>query len=121
MIKKISIFILIISLILIVPASTYATIFDSVMDVDAMNDQDKTVQSDRLTEITNTVLGAIYYFGVFVSVGGLMILGIKYMAGSTQEKAEYKETMGPYILGAVLLFGGINILKLIYTIVTKIF
>ena len=34
-----------------------------------------------------------------------MILGIKYMTGSAEEKAEYKKTMVPYLVGAVILFG----------------
>lgn len=38
-----------------------------------------------------------------------MILGIKYMLGSTEQKATYKKSMLPYLVGAVLLFGGVSI------------
>ena len=35
----------------------------------------------------------------------IAVLGVKYMMGSTEEKAEYKKTMMPYLVGAVLVFG----------------
>lgn len=60
-------------------------------------------------EIGNLVLGAIQNIGTFTAVGILMILGIKYMLGSTEEKASYKKSMLPYFIGAILLFGAVNI------------
>ena len=54
--------------------------------------------------------------GSIVSVIALIMLGIKYMVGSVEEKAQYKETLGPYFLGAVLVFGITNVLTIIYNI-----
>lgn len=120
MIKKISIFIIIIALLIIlIPINTYAGLSVPVIDPDtyASELEGKTTSSKELTKITDTILGVIYYIGVFLSVGMLMAIGIKYMTGSIEEKAQYKETMWPYIIGAVLLFGGINIVKIIYDVV----
>lgn len=120
MIKKISIFIIILTLIIsIIPIKTYATIFDPVIDpktygADLKNNED----SEELTTITNTILGIIQVAGTFISVISTMIIGVKYMLGSIQEKAQYKETMVPYVIGIVLLFVGVNILKPIYKLVT---
>lgn len=122
MIKKISIFIIIIALLIIlIPKNTYAGLSVPVINTDiyASELEGKTTSSEELTRITDTILGVIYYIGVFLSVGILMAVGIKYMTGSIEEKAQYKETMVPYIVGAVLLFGGINILKIIYDLVLK--
>lgn len=60
-------------------------------------------------EVGNVALGLIQTIGTFVAVAVLMILGIKYMLGSTEERASYKKSMLPYIIGAVLLFGAVNI------------
>ena len=57
----------------------------------------------------NTVLGLIQTVGTFVAVAVLMILGIKYMLGSIEERASYKKSMLPYLIGAILLFGAVNI------------
>lgn len=57
----------------------------------------------------NTVLGLIQTVGTFAAVAVLMILGIKYMLGSIEERASYKKSMLPYLIGAILLFGAVNI------------
>ena len=59
--------------------------------------------STSLNDMGNTLLGIIQTVGVIVAVIILAILGIKYMMGSAEEKAEYKKTFIPYIVGAVLL------------------
>lgn len=56
------------------------------------------------TSAGNRIVGFVKVIGIFVSVGALMAIGIKYMMGSAEEKAEYKKVMIPYIIGAVLLF-----------------
>ena len=50
----------------------------------------------------------------------LLILGIKYMMGSASEKAEYKKTMIPYIVGAVLIFAGTSLVRVIYSLSTSV-
>ena len=52
--------------------------------------------------------------GSIVSVLVLVILGIKYMMGSAEEKAEYKKTLVPYIIGAGLVFAASTIAGAIY-------
>lgn len=62
--------------------------------------------------VGNTVLGVVQVVGVISSVAALMLLGIKYMVGSLEEKAEYKKTFPIYILGALLVFGLSAFLKI---------
>ena len=52
--------------------------------------------------------------GESVAVVMMLIIGIKYVLGSVEEKAEYKQTMWPYILGAVLIFAGAALTDIIY-------
>ncbi len=122
MVKKISIFLIAITLLLtIIPIKSHAlSMKDEIIDEDKY-DPGTITSSDigSITKIVNPILGVIYYLGTFISVGAIMLIGIKYMMGSLEEKAQYKETLGPYFIGAVLLFGGINILRIIYTIVEK--
>lgn len=60
------------------------------------------------------IVGIIQVVGTIVSVGMLIILGIKYVLGSVDEKAEYRKSMMPYLVGAVLIFGFSNITQVIY-------
>lgn len=70
----------------------------------------------KLATIGNKIIGGIQYLGSIISVIVLIIIGIKYIIGSTEEKAEYKETMVPYVIGAVFVFAVSNILAAIAAI-----
>lgn len=62
----------------------------------------------------NKIIGIFQAVGSIVSVLALVLIGIKYMTGSIEEKAEYKETMIYYIVGAILVFAISNISAMIY-------
>lgn len=72
--------------------------------------------ASKLQSAGNTIVGVIQIIGTILSVAVLGVIGIKYMIGSVEERAEYKRTMMPYIIGAVLVFGITNILEIIVTI-----
>lgn len=60
------------------------------------------------------IIGMVQAIGSIVSVLVLVILGIKYMMGSAEEKAEYKKTFIPYLVGAILVFAASNLASMIY-------
>ena len=65
----------------------------------------------------NNIITIIVNLGLIVSVITLIILGIKYMIGSVEEKAEYKKSMIPYLIGAILLLLASSIVALISNLV----
>ena len=75
---------------------------------------------DKLLDIGNKIIGPIQIIGSLVSIIAIILIGIKYMLGSVEEKAEYKQTLGPYIIGAAFVFGITNILSVIYNIAKNI-
>lgn len=66
------------------------------------------------------MLGYIQIIGMVLSVIILIIIGFKYMLGSVEEKAEYKKTLIPYIIGAILLFSGSLLPEIIYQVVQNL-
>lgn len=76
--------------------------------------------SDKIKDMANVIIGAIQIIGTVLSVAVLGILGIKYMIGSVEEKAEYKKTLMPYVIGAIMIFGITNLLAIVVTIANKI-
>ena len=72
--------------------------------------------SEELKQKTGNVLGIVQVIGSVVSVIILMAIGIKYMLGSVEEKAEYKKTLMPYLIGAALVFSGTAIPQILYQI-----
>ena len=64
--------------------------------------------------IGNIIIGGFQAIGSIVSVLSLVIIGIKYMMGSVEEKAEYKTKMIYYVIGAILVFAISNISAMLY-------
>ena len=67
--------------------------------------------TDGIQNVGTNIVSIITTVGIIVAVIVLLILGVKYMIGSASEKAEYKKTMIPYLVGAVLIFGASAIAK----------
>lgn len=79
-----------------------------------------TAAGEQVKGIGEQIIGIIQVVGSLVAVGVIVVLGIKYMMGSASEKAEYKKVMLPYIIGAVLIFAGVNIASAIYNMANKL-
>lgn len=95
-------------------------IFSASMTVSAVDDPEGvvgglfeggSVETTGIEGVGANVVSIITTIGIIVAVIVLLILGIKYMMGSASEKAEYKKTMIPYLVGAVLIFGASAIAK----------
>lgn len=72
--------------------------------------------STKFSNMVGVVLGVAQVIGSLISVIWLIILGVKYMMGSVEERADYKKTLIPYILGALMIFGISNLLNMVYNI-----
>ena len=69
--------------------------------------------TQKITSVASTIVAIIRVIGIIVMVIVLIVIGIKYMVGSASERAEYKKTMLPYIIGAVIFFSLSQLLALI--------
>lgn len=69
-------------------------------------------------KFARTILGALVAAGVVISIVITMYLGIKYMLGSVEERAEYKKTMIPILVGMIMLFCTSTFVAILYNIVT---
>lgn len=83
-----------------------------------LNDPNAYIQSSEdnrgILPIANIIVWIVRTVGIAISVLMLSIIGIKYIMGSVEEKAEYKQTMWPYVVGAILIFGGSSLVNVIY-------
>lgn len=66
-----------------------------------------------LFNLGNIVLGIIQYVSIGVASIAAIILGIKYMYSSPEDKAEIKKKLVPFIIGGVLVFGAVQLVKLV--------
>lgn len=104
--------------VLLIAAMMLFTISTTVFAVDPNGiisnmDNVNNVDTNSISTIGGQIANILSTIGIIVGVIVLLVLGIKYMMGSTSEKAEYKKTMIPYLVGIVLLLGASGIVKAI--------
>ena len=87
----------------------------TIGDIDGAKAGDTT----KVTNIGGKIINIIQVVGIVVAIAVVLIIGIKYMTGSVEQKAEYKKVMIPYIIGAVLLVAGTSIVKVIFNAINS--
>lgn len=110
----------IITIILLIMVISSVTIKVQAIGLDVLTNPDAYKQNHddhrKLISIGNIMVWVIRTVGIAISTLMLTIIGIKYITGSVEEKAEYKQTMWPYILGALFLFAGSSITGVLYNL-----
>lgn len=87
----------------------------TIGDIDGAKAGDTT----KVTNIGGKIINIIQVVGIVVAIAVVLIIGIKYMTGSVEQKAEYKKIMIPYIIGAVLLVAGTSIVRVIFNTINN--
>ncbi len=105
-----------IMILMIMLLSTVSVVFAAPTNPSAL--QGTTTQS--FDNIGKRIIGMVQAIGSIASVLVLVILGIKYMMGSAEEKAEYKKTFIPYLVGAILVFAASNLASMIFGFATTV-
>lgn len=75
-----------------------------------------TVDTSKINTTAGKVIKLIRNVAAIAAVVILSILGIKYMVGSTEERAEYKKSFIPLIVGAIVVVSAASIASLLFSI-----
>lgn len=78
-------------------------------------DTSNTINAKGLKEGVDIIYNIFLACGMVVAVAGGVALGIKFMTGSISSKAEVKESLTPYIIGCIIIFGAYAIWKIVIT------
>lgn len=99
------------------PRNVYDEFHDVISDTNYYTQINDINSSDaqRVEETISKVLSIITNIGMIVSAIIPAVIGVKYMIGSVEERAEYKKDMIPYLVGSVLIFGISIIVKILQT------
>lgn len=122
--KVIAWIMLIITLVMIIPVNySQSTTITNPIEAPGVYKPEKNDQANntKFIELGNQITGILKFLGTLVMVVSIMIIGIKYMIASTGEKATYKETMIPYLIGAIMVFVIPQVVGIIYDIITTAF
>lgn len=115
--KKMSkiMFIVLMAMILVTITTTVMAADSTTTITPSSIDGTSGVDVGNISTLGNSVVKILTTVGVVASVIVLVVLGIKYMMGSAEEKAEYKKTLMPYVIGAGLVFAASGIANIVYT------
>lgn len=75
---------------------------------------------EDLYAIGGTIIAIIQYIGVGVAIIATLILAMKYMYSSPDDKAEIKRKLMPFIIGGIMVFGAISLVKIVEGFVGEI-
>ena len=78
------------------------------------------IDKDLLGESSNMLYNLLLGIGIIAAVGVGIALGIKYMVGSIDERAELKQALLGYVVSCVVIFGAFGIWKLVINILSSL-
>ena len=90
------------------------------VDPGKYNGAGATTNTSKIDDLGQNIISIVATVGSIVSVIVLVVLGIKYMMGSAEEKAEYKKTLMPYVIGAALVFAASTIASIIFNFASSL-
>lgn len=80
----------------------------------------KTMDTKALIETSNNLYGILLTAATVIAVIIGAILGIKFMAAGIDEKVQVKQSLFPYLISCIVVFGSFGIWKLVVTIMSEL-
>lgn len=77
---------------------------------------DEKLNTTKMKDISNTIYNILLSLGIVVAVVFATILGVQYMTSAAEDKAQVKESLIPFIIGCIVVFGAFAIWKAIVTV-----
>ena len=110
---------LLIAVLLVVTLSQVclATDYEGIIsDVNTKADEADDVDTSAINSTAAKVIRMIRNVAAVAAVVIVSILGIKYMIGSTEERAEYKKSFIPLIVGIIVVVAASSIATMLFSI-----
>ena len=84
--------------------------------IDAGKDGSAKIDKGSLQNASSSIYNILLICGVIIAVLIGSIMGIKFMIGSVEEKAEIKAALVPFVIGCIVVFGAFGIWKIVVTV-----
>lgn len=100
------------------------TVEDVVSNANDFIDKGKKEESpiigDELKKGSSLIYNVLFMIGIGVTLIWGTVLGIKFVTGTVEEKADIKGALIPYIVGCVIIFGAFGIWKLVLNLLSSL-
>jgi type III secretory pathway component EscS len=84
--------------------------------IDAGKGESMSIDYNKLESGSKSIYNILLVLGICIAVIISAILGIKFMIGSAEEKAQIKDSIVPFIIGCIVVFGAFGFWKIFVTI-----
>ena len=83
-------------------------------------DANNNINPANLKDLSDTLYNILLVIGIVAAIIVGLILGIKFILGSIEEKAEIKQMVIPYIIGCIVVFGAFAIWQIVVDILQSV-
>lgn len=110
--------ILIVFLICVIPINSFAiTEVDEVISdgddfLGRAKDTSSVIDLGKLQNLSGDIYNIIFATGLVIDVIVGLVIGIKFIISSVEERAKIKEILTIYVIGSIVLFGAFTIWKI---------
>lgn len=104
-------------LIAIMLLSTVSTVFAGEIKPGSVSPSYEGQNTEQLQKTAGKILGWIRNIAAIAAVIIIAVLGVKFMIGSTEERAEYKKSFLPLIIGIVVVLSASTLAGWLFNIV----
>lgn len=78
----------------------------------AKQDEKTKINQQELKSTSSNIYNILLIIGIIVAVLVAAILGMQFMLGSVEEQAKVKESLVPFVIGCIVVFGAFGFWKL---------
>ena len=110
------IFILMICSTHIVQATTISNIIQGADGFITNGSSSDMIAGDKIKNLSDIIYNVLLILGMVIAVIVGSVLGIQFITGSVEQKAKVKDSLIPFVIGCVVIFGAFGIWKLVITI-----
>ena len=110
------IFILMICSTHIVQATTISNIIQGADGFITNGSSSDIIAGDKIKNLSDIIYNVLLILGTVIAVIVGSVLGIQFITGSVEQKAKVKDSLIPFVIGCVVIFGAFGIWKLVITI-----
>ena len=110
------IFILMICSTHIVQATTISNIIQGADGFITNGSSSDMIAGDKIKNLSDMIYNVLLILGTVIAVIVGSVLGIQFITGSVEQKAKVKDSLIPFVIGCVVIFGAFGIWKLVITI-----
>lgn len=74
------------------------------------------VDTGKFTQTAGKIIKLLRNFSVIAGVILIIVLGVKYMMGSVEQKSDYQKSFVPLVIGIILVIGATSIASFLFSL-----